>query len=92
MVSKEAIQSIKSRQSLKARKEPYWSIIIRGFALGYYKGKIDSSWYIRRRHKEKYKFQVLGIVDDFVAANGKQVLSYEQAKNKALKLLENERA
>lgn len=73
-----------ARRKLAVRKIPYWRLIVEGIHLGYYKGSNSGKWYVKTRTPEgKYTWQAIGSTDDYADANGKTVLSYSQAQEKA---------
>jgi len=76
-----------ARSRLKPSRQPYWRAILQGFHLGYYKGPHKASWIARLRTldpKPGYQTEALGEADDLVEADGKAVLSYAQALDKAI--------
>lgn len=76
-----------SRLKLRARKEPYWTGLAQGEALGYYTSRLGGAgtWNARfydKRSKKKFLTK-LGTADDFSEADGQDVLNYSQAQAKA---------
>jgi integrase len=72
-----------SRAKLKFRREPYWSPIVRGCALGYRKGSTGGTWIARVRNEAgTQSYHALGAADDLNDGNG---LTYEQALAEARK-------
>jgi integrase len=75
-----------ARAKLKQRSEPYWRNISKGLAVGYFKGAKGGTWIARQfcvstgRRKTS-----LGVVDDFMDADGVRVLSFDQAQTAAQK-------
>lgn len=70
------------RSALTARESFYSQIIGEGRALCYRKRRSGSAgrWYIRTsKPNGGYAYEKLGAADDFAEANGRQILSYEQA-------------
>jgi integrase len=81
------IDSRSSRLKLPLRKEPYWTSLAPGEALGYYPAKLGGSgtWCARfydPRSKKKFR-TTLGTADDYCDADEKEVLTYTQAQAKA---------
>src|SRR6516225_5529043 len=85
------LASRESRGRLKPRGKPYWRLIEEGLHLGYRKprgrhGKPAAAgkWVVRRYlGTQKYQLEVIGAADDFSDANGKTILSFPQAQQKA---------
>ena len=78
------IDSRSARARLSARREPYWTVLAEGRAIGYRKGKKGGSWVARWRDPEgKQHYQALGASDDAVDPDGQTVLSYPQAQERA---------
>ena len=78
------IETRESRRRLKHRKEPYWRQVHSGLSVGYYRGKKSGSWTIRRSVDGRKLYQRIGIADDYSDADGKNVLSYGQAVQRAM--------
>lgn len=81
------LQERAARARLKTRHHPYWRSIIAGFYLGYFKGRIKTSWVARLRDPARpqgYEIETLGEADDRAAADGDTILSYAQALDKAM--------
>ncbi len=75
------------RNKLEPKVNPYWRTIEPGTRLGYLKGEGDtpSKWVVQRDAAGgKIRQKRLADVDDWQSANGEDVLSYEQAADKAL--------
>lgn len=74
-----------ARARLAPRRSPYWRFILEGFHLGYYRGPHKAAWVARLWQAEEgaYRTETLGETDDLAAADGKTVLSYRQALDKA---------
>jgi integrase len=76
-----------ARAKLAARGQPYYSELLTGLSLGYRKGLRRSRWVLRRWDGEAYVVTTLdGETDDHEPANGKEILSFDQAKQKAFAL------
>jgi len=76
-----------ARRKLKKRQAPYWLIVTPGLALGYRAGLRGGRWLIRMQNAKMSpprRQEVLGNADDTVPADGKKILSYEQARTRAL--------
>lgn len=81
-----------ARAKEKARREPYWTQIVRGRYLGYRKGAKGGTWIARYRDPEtgQQRYQSLGASDDFEDANGTSILTFDQAVGKAREWFEQE--
>jgi len=78
------LQARTARVALKVRHRPYWLNIAEGVALGYRRGRNGGAWYCRVYEGEgRYKQTDLGSADDHMDANGKTVLTFYQAQDKA---------
>lgn len=81
-----------SRRNLPRSKSPEWSRVSRGRAVGYRRpGKEAGTWYARvfvgeDGNGSPYHRRAIGTADDFATADGKDVLTYGQALEKALAL------
>jgi integrase len=81
------LESGTARLKLSARKEPFWTKLGSGLAMGYYrpKGEIAGTWSARfydARTRKKF-LHSLGAADDYDQADDRDVLSYDQAQVKA---------
>jgi integrase len=84
-----------SRLKLKARGKPYYRAVEEGLHLGYRKprgrkGKpaVAGKWVLRRYvGQQEYVVVAIAIADDFSDADGKTILDFAQAQNKARALL-----
>lgn len=78
--------TVTARSRLKAGRQPHFRSIAKGTVIGYQrkKGNREGRW-ILRRHTGSNKYAVIeiGRADDASAANGVEVLSFEQAETKA---------
>lgn len=73
-----------ARAKLAIRREPYWTAISRGDAIGYRRGMKGGSWIVRHRGEDgKQHYQSLGAADDARDADGIAVLSFSQAQARA---------
>ena len=78
------IDSRSSRSKLPARKNPYWVPISPSCALGYYKGAKGGRWGARLFDEAGRKhFRVIGAADDTLDPDGINVLSFQQAQERA---------
>jgi integrase len=81
------IDTREARAKLEARGQPYYAEVLAGLSLGYRKGLRRSRWVTRRWVGDAYVVTTLdGVVDDAERANGVEILSFDQAKRKALEL------
>ncbi len=65
-----------ARLRLKPRPRPYWHRVSPGLFLGYRSGR----WIVRRLVAERtYREKVLAVADDYLDADGEEVLSFGQA-------------
>lgn len=72
------------RTKLGVRRDPYWHLIAQGQHLGYRKGARGGTWIARLNNPSVHRrFKSIGIADDTVEADGLQVLSFQQAQEKA---------
>jgi integrase len=73
-----------ARSRLAERREPYWSVIAKGCAVGYRKGRKGGSWIARWRDPEgRQHYDAMGPADDAMDADGHSVLSFGQAQERA---------
>ena len=73
-----------ARAKLAIRREPYWTAISRGDAIGYRKGVKGGTWIARHRSEDgKQHYQSMAAADDARDADGIAVLSFSQAQAKA---------
>ncbi len=73
-----------ARSNLAQRREPYWTRVARGYALGYRKGSSGGTWIARRQMPDGGKqYSALGQADDALDADGSRVLSFDQAQDRA---------
>ena len=78
------IDTRSARLKLLARREPYWSVISTGCAVGYRRGAKGGTWIARFRHDDgKQQYESLGAADDARDADGLTALSFQQAQEKA---------
>ena len=82
-----------ARRRLEAGRQPHWHTIVAGRDhLGYQRGPHDKvgRWLWRRRRGGQYSSEQIGIADDARRADGVSVLSFEQARAKAVELAGSE--
>jgi len=82
------IDSRSARAKLNTRREPYWTPITPGCALGYRKGKTGGSWIAKRYDRKAATMRVykaLGPADDAMDPDGAAALSFAQAQQEAHK-------
>ena len=69
-----------ARAKLGARPKPYYRQIGPGKTLGYLRRDSGpGAWVVRERIAGRYTFRTLGTADDLAAADGRDVLTFEQA-------------
>ena len=79
--------SARLRLPFKANKKPYWERLGPGLSLGYRRNDHAGSWSIRAADGAGGEWlKRIGTADDYEAANGGDVLSYEQAVAEARRL------
>ena len=77
------IDTRSARAKLTKRREPYWTTISPGCALGYRRGK-SGTWIARLYGSDKnFHYQSLGAADDTLDADGHLALSFGQAQEHA---------
>src|SRR5215471_4277204 len=87
--SRSSFESASARLKLpiKENKKPYWERLGPGLSLGYRRNDHAGSWSIRAADGAGGEWlKRIGTADDYEAANGKDVLSYEQAVAEARRL------
>jgi len=87
----ERIQDRAARLRLEVRSNPYWRFLSEGHYIGYRRGARKGTWVIKWAVNEEgktYASAGLGEADDVREADGKTILSYRQAFDKALHWLE----
>jgi hypothetical protein len=67
------------RAKLTPRREPYWTVISAGCAVGYRRGANGGTWVARMRDGTKQHYDALGAADDSWDADGLTVFSFAQA-------------
>ncbi len=78
------IDTRSSRSKLSIRREPYWTVMAAGCAVGYRKGKKGGTWIARwRASKGKQHYNALGPSDDALDAQDLTVFSFKEAQETA---------
>jgi hypothetical protein len=78
------IDTRSARARLPERREPYWTVISAGNALGYRRGAKGGTWIAKFRDEEgKRQLEALGAADDARDADGLSVFSFPQAQERA---------
>ena len=78
------IDTRSARARLPERREPYWTVISAGNALGYRRGAKGGTWIAKFRDAEgKRHLDALGAADDARDADGLSVFSFSQAQERA---------
>ncbi len=80
------LDSRSARVKLAYKREPYWTVISRGCAIGYRKGSKGGTWIARFRDDAgKQHYLSLGAADDALEPDGIVCLSYADAQKEAAK-------
>src|SRR5205085_3604394 len=78
------IDSRSARARLPGRREPYWTVVSAGCALGYRKGAKGGTWIVRfRRDDGRQHYGPLGAADDARDPDGLSVFGFAQAQVRA---------
>jgi hypothetical protein len=73
-----------SRQKLAERREPYWTVISEGCALGYRRGTKGGTWIARFRDQTgRQHYEALGPADDIRDPDDISVFAFAQAQARA---------
>jgi integrase len=84
MVRNPKIDTRSAREKLSARREPYWTVLSQGCALGYRKGAKGGTWIARFRDGDgKRLLEAFGAADDARDPDGLSVFSFAQAQERA---------
>jgi integrase len=84
------IDSKSARLKLIRRREPHWTLLKKGHALGYRKGASGGTWIARVRDDSgRSHYGALGQSDDLAEANDQDIFSFGQAQEKALQFFKN---
>lgn len=79
------LETREGRAKLSQRQNPYWRLISTNIHLGYRKGQRGGQWYYRIYHENDYIKRTFAEADDNADANGKNILNFDQAQEKARK-------
>jgi integrase len=82
-----------SRRRLKAGRQPHWHTIVAARDHLGYQRRIEDKvgrWLLRRRRAGHYSMEPIGTADDARQADGISVLSFDQARAKAVELASTE--
>ena len=75
------IDTRSARAKLEPRREPYWTVIAAGCAIGYRRGAKGGSWITRYRSRDgRQHYKQLGAADDALDGSSAAVLSYSDAQ------------
>ena len=78
------INTRSARSRLAERREPYWTVISEGCALGYRRGAKGGTWIAKFRNVDgKRHLESLGAADDARDADGLSVYSFAQSQERA---------
>jgi integrase len=78
------IDTRSARTKLAERREPYWTVISAGNALGYRRGVKGGTWIAKFRAEDgKRHLEALGAADDARDADGLSAFSFSQAQERA---------
>src|SRR5262245_45869066 len=78
------LESRAGRAKLKPSGKPYYKAIGEGIHIGYRKGKVEGKWVVRRYvGAQAYTTDTIGIADDVADADGRYILNFWQAQDKA---------
>jgi integrase len=78
------IDTRSARAKLPARREPYWTVVSQGCALGYRKGAKGGTWIARFRTDDgRQHYESLGAADDARDPDGLSVFGFAQAQERA---------
>lgn len=78
------IDTPSARAKIAARREPYWTPISKGCAVGYRRGSVGGTWVARLRDETgRQHYEALGAADDARDADGVSVFNYGQAQVRA---------
>jgi integrase len=78
------LEARSNRLKLPVAREPEWVRIGDGLSLGYRRNRTAGTWVVRRADgKGGYERKAIGTADDYEDANGRDVLDYWQACDKA---------
>lgn len=73
-----------ARSRVEERREPYWTVVSAGCAIGYRKGRKGGTWIARFRAEDgRQHHDALGAADDHRDPDGLTVFSFAQAQDRA---------
>jgi integrase len=84
-VREHRLETREGRLKLPKRQNPYWKLIGTNLHLGYRKGPRGGQWYYRVYHENDYIKRAFAEPDDYADANGKTILNFDQAQDRARK-------
>jgi integrase len=88
-VRNQKIDTRSARAKLQARREPYWTVLSRGCALGYRRGVKGGTWVARfRADNGRQQYSPLGAADDAREPDGLSVFGFAQAQERARRWFE----
>ena len=80
------LDSRSSRTRLALRREPYWTVVSAGCAIGYRKGAKGGTWIARLRHDDgRQHYEALGAADDARDSDALTVFTFAEAQEAARK-------
>jgi integrase len=86
------LDSRTSRSRLEKGRQPHWQELQTGIHIGYQRQKKATAgrWILRRYLGlgNRYRIVALGVADDADKANGQKILDFDQAKAKALAMID----
>ena len=83
-VRNQKIDTRSARTKLTERREPYWTVLSTGCALGYRRGAKGGTWIARLRDDDgKQHYEAIGAADDALGADGFNAFSFQQAQERA---------
>lgn len=89
-----SLETKTARQRLEARWKPYWLRLNAGLALGYRRTASGAgTWSLRQSDGQRGNtIKRIALADDVAAANGKDIMSFQEARDAALRLGRGEAA
>jgi integrase len=85
--TRSSLETATARSRLPVQKKPHWQRLGPGLSLGYRRNQGAGTWSIRAADGAgKEWLKKFGLADDHEAADGKRVLSYDQAVTEARRL------
>jgi integrase len=80
------IDSPSARAKCAIRGAPYYVEVLSGLHLGYRKGARRGVWVSRRWLGDAYSVETIAIADDHEPANDERILTFDQARRRAMEL------